>query len=277
MVERLVIMVPGDAIGADDLPPPLRPKGEPAAAAGRWQAAQGGARQLRARLHPGRAARPGLEHDAHRRAPGHRAQPPLPQDPRVRHHAAQVSRAPPGGRSTALHVPEYRDRVPVWNFVRPQRVPRLGHAHAPHARHGGGARRDPGRGDDGHAGQPRAAGRSRPARPPTARRAGPADLVIAIVADTAAAADDRAPGRRVRADDGPATTGAQARPAHARRGPARAARRDAGAGVGARALRGRRGAGARFAAGSTSCCSATTCRWPPRSRSSVRRSSAAAS
>ena len=32
MVERLVIMVPGDTIGADDLPPPLRPKGEPAAA-----------------------------------------------------------------------------------------------------------------------------------------------------------------------------------------------------------------------------------------------------
>jgi len=34
MVERLVIMVPGDTIGADDLPPPLRPKGEPAAAVG---------------------------------------------------------------------------------------------------------------------------------------------------------------------------------------------------------------------------------------------------
>jgi two-component system, NtrC family, nitrogen regulation response regulator NtrX len=34
MVERLVIMVPGDTIGPDDLPPPLRPKGEPAAAVG---------------------------------------------------------------------------------------------------------------------------------------------------------------------------------------------------------------------------------------------------
>ena len=34
MVERLVIMVPGDTIGADDLPPPLRPKGEPSAAVG---------------------------------------------------------------------------------------------------------------------------------------------------------------------------------------------------------------------------------------------------
>ena len=34
MVERLVIMVPGDTIGADDLPPPLRPKGESAAAVG---------------------------------------------------------------------------------------------------------------------------------------------------------------------------------------------------------------------------------------------------
>ena len=34
MVERLVIMVPGDAIGPDDLPPPLRPKSEPASALG---------------------------------------------------------------------------------------------------------------------------------------------------------------------------------------------------------------------------------------------------
>jgi two-component system nitrogen regulation response regulator NtrX len=33
MVERLVIMVPGDVIGAEDLPPPLRPRSEPAAAA----------------------------------------------------------------------------------------------------------------------------------------------------------------------------------------------------------------------------------------------------
>jgi two-component system, NtrC family, nitrogen regulation response regulator NtrX len=33
MVERLVIMVPGDTIGAEDLPPPLRPKTEAAAAA----------------------------------------------------------------------------------------------------------------------------------------------------------------------------------------------------------------------------------------------------
>ena len=32
MVERLVIMVPGDTIGPDDLPPPLRPKGEAASA-----------------------------------------------------------------------------------------------------------------------------------------------------------------------------------------------------------------------------------------------------
>ncbi len=33
MVERLVIMVPGDTIGAEDLPPPLRPKTEAAAGA----------------------------------------------------------------------------------------------------------------------------------------------------------------------------------------------------------------------------------------------------
>jgi two-component system nitrogen regulation response regulator NtrX len=33
MVERLVIMVAGDGIGADDLPPPLRPKNEPTPAA----------------------------------------------------------------------------------------------------------------------------------------------------------------------------------------------------------------------------------------------------
>jgi two-component system nitrogen regulation response regulator NtrX len=34
MVERLVIMVPGDGIGPDDLPPPLRPKSELAPALG---------------------------------------------------------------------------------------------------------------------------------------------------------------------------------------------------------------------------------------------------
>jgi two-component system nitrogen regulation response regulator NtrX len=34
MVERLVIMVPGESIGAEDLPPPLRPKVDPQAAAG---------------------------------------------------------------------------------------------------------------------------------------------------------------------------------------------------------------------------------------------------
>jgi two-component system nitrogen regulation response regulator NtrX len=34
MVERLVIMVPGESIGPEDLPPPLRPKNEPAPALG---------------------------------------------------------------------------------------------------------------------------------------------------------------------------------------------------------------------------------------------------
>ncbi len=91
-----------------------RPRRSPSAAqaqeragAGSWrgQAAQGGARQLRAGLHPGRAAGPGLEHDAHRRAPGHRAQPPLSQDSRVRDHSAQVSRAILEGLATGLPIP----------------------------------------------------------------------------------------------------------------------------------------------------------------------------
>src|SRR4029450_9983776 len=63
MVERLVIMAPGNVITADDPRP----------------AAQGPPRQLRARVHPCRAARQRLERHAHRRAPGHRTQPPLPQ------------------------------------------------------------------------------------------------------------------------------------------------------------------------------------------------------
>ena len=75
--------------------------------------------------------------------------------------------------------------MPVWNFVRPQRLPRLGHADAPHARHGGGARGTPGRGHDGHAGQSRAAARGRPARPPRASAPGPPIWSIAVTADAA--------------------------------------------------------------------------------------------
>ena len=60
MVERLVIMTPGDVIGPEDLPPPLRPRDAAPPSADesqREQHAQGGARGLRARVHPERAPR----------------------------------------------------------------------------------------------------------------------------------------------------------------------------------------------------------------------------
>ncbi len=93
MVERLVIMTPGDVIGPEALPPPLTPAGSRRQRRGHpaGEDAQGGARGLRAGLHPGRAARARVEHDPHRREARHRAQPPLPQAQDVRHHAAQVA------------------------------------------------------------------------------------------------------------------------------------------------------------------------------------------
>ena len=124
-------------------PAPLRPRSEAAPRhRGARADAQGGARQFRARLHPGRAAGPRLEHDADRGAAGHRAQPPVSQGQGVPDHPA---RGDPHPRP-------------------PQRLPRLRHPHARVARDGGGARRAPRRRHDGDAAE---------SRPPA--RGGPAD------------------------------------------------------------------------------------------------------
>jgi two-component system nitrogen regulation response regulator NtrX len=88
MVERLVIMTPGDVIGPDALPPPLRPR-EARGERRRTRSgedAEGARDSVRARLHPEPSCAPTMEHDAHRREARHRAQPPLPQAQRVRDH-----------------------------------------------------------------------------------------------------------------------------------------------------------------------------------------------
>jgi FdrA protein len=98
--------------------------------------------------------------------------------------------------------------------------------------------------------------------------AGPTDLVIAVVADTGQAADAAKQAVESALTARPATADTRARPRTL--GGALRALPDA-----TLALVSRRGP--HCGAGSTSCSSATTCRWPPRSRSSERRSSAAAS
>ena len=98
VIERLMIMVPGDTIALADLAfldggrassTPEEPA--PVAAAAR------GARAVRARLHPARAGRAAGQHLAHRRRARRRAQQPLPQDARVRHRAGAPRR---GGRAS---------------------------------------------------------------------------------------------------------------------------------------------------------------------------------
>ena len=202
------------------------------ASARRRQLAQGGARRLRARLHPGRAARPRLEHDAHRRAAGHRAQPPLPQDPRLRHHAAQVGSLAPARRRTGAPLARPRH---AWCSIgpcarlelrAPQRLPGLGHADAAHPRHGGGDRRPPAAAMMGtppnrallaQAGLLAADGETARAR---------STCVIAVVADRRDAATDgggRPP--RPRSPRAGGAGGPGRAPAHAGRRAARAARR----------------------------------------------------
>ena len=107
VIERLIIMVPGDTIGARDLAflegPFARPPtpGPPGRRRGRPDAA-GGAEPLRARLHPEDAGGAERQHLAHGRRARRRAQQPLPQDARARHRRA---RGRPRGRSGLIRTP----------------------------------------------------------------------------------------------------------------------------------------------------------------------------
>ena len=98
VVERLMIMVPGDRISSRDLSfldQSLAPAGDRDAGdredVGRGAAARG-ARPVRARLHPARAGRPAGQHLAHGGDARHRAQQPVPQDARLRHRAVPPRR-----------------------------------------------------------------------------------------------------------------------------------------------------------------------------------------
>ena len=93
VIERLMIMVPGDAITAHDLAflgrrraGPRRPR-PPAT----LRAAARGARAVRARLHPARARRAAGQHVAHRRGARRRAQQPVPEDARFRDRPAPAA------------------------------------------------------------------------------------------------------------------------------------------------------------------------------------------
>ena len=93
MVERLVIMTPGDVIAPEDLPPPLRAReavAVPAEAAPPEPA--GGPGRFRARVHPRRAPGPRLEHHPDRPGARHRAREPLAEAQGLRHRRAPEGR-----------------------------------------------------------------------------------------------------------------------------------------------------------------------------------------
>ena len=117
VIERLMIMVPGDTIALADLAfldggavAAAEQPGAPAAAAARR------ARALRARLHPARARRAERQHLAHRRRPRRRAQQPLSQDESVRHRAGAARRR---SGLRILHVEMWKD----WKSGNRQRFP----------------------------------------------------------------------------------------------------------------------------------------------------------
>ena len=91
LVERLMIMVPGDRVSSRDLsfleqsvaPPGSQPAVSRQGVGG--GAASRSARPLRARLHPARPRGTARQHLADRGAAGHRAQQPLPQNAWFRH------------------------------------------------------------------------------------------------------------------------------------------------------------------------------------------------
>ncbi len=95
VIERLMIMVPGDAISAADLGF-LDPSGAGARPCRRRRRrapdAARGARSVRARSDPAHARRAAGQHVAHRRRARRRAQQPVPQDEGVRHRAVAAGR-----------------------------------------------------------------------------------------------------------------------------------------------------------------------------------------
>ena len=91
VIERLMIMVPGDAISPADLgfldQASALDAGRTAEPAGGAPDAARGARSVRARADPADARRAAGQHVAHRRSARRRAQQPVPEDARVRHRA----------------------------------------------------------------------------------------------------------------------------------------------------------------------------------------------
>ena len=87
VVERLMIMVPGDRVSARDLAfleqAPSRPRPAVGGSRRRHRAAARRARRVREQLHPARAGRAAGQHLAHRRSARRRAQQPVSQDARA--------------------------------------------------------------------------------------------------------------------------------------------------------------------------------------------------
>ena len=115
LVERLMIMVPGERVTARDLAfldqgrvGVRRGRGADAGDAG---AAARCARPVRARLHPSRAGGAAGQHVAHRRGARHRAQQSLPEDARVRDHASAQDRRRRDGLSRERQDSVSRKRV----------------------------------------------------------------------------------------------------------------------------------------------------------------------
>ena len=87
VLERLMIMVPGDTIAPSDLSFLDGGTSVEASTGAGVDSAARSARGVRARLHPAGAGRPARQHLAHGRRPRRRAQQPLSQDENVRHRA----------------------------------------------------------------------------------------------------------------------------------------------------------------------------------------------
>ena len=102
LVERLMIMVPGDRVSSRDLTFPrarASSRAPPAdAAAGADRAAARRARRVREAVHPARAGGAARQHVAHRGSARRRAQQPVPEDARVRHHAGAREATDDGDR-----------------------------------------------------------------------------------------------------------------------------------------------------------------------------------
>ena len=92
VVERLMIMVPGDTIHAVGPVIPRRGRDRRPRRAGAGRAAARSARSVRARVHPQGAGGAARQHLAHGRSARRRAQQPVPEDARVRHRAGAPRR-----------------------------------------------------------------------------------------------------------------------------------------------------------------------------------------